>query len=98
MASAKAVRGMVLVGGVTYRIVRLAAGSYSVIRILDDVEVGRFECAPKLRVERTCIDPVEFLVIAREAIQTAKTSWVGRAVVDPVAAERRFELPSRPAN
>ena len=34
---ARKVKGMVQLAGITYRIVRVAAGSYSVVRISDDL-------------------------------------------------------------
>src|SRR6478752_2419251 len=65
---ASKVKGMVQLAGITYRIVRVAHGSYSVVRISDDMDVGRFHLAPALLRE-----------VARLAIHTAKTSYAGFA-------------------
>jgi len=71
------VKGMVSLEGVTYRIVRLARGSYSVVRICDDREVGSFKTAPALGVEASLVEPALLREIAQLAIHTAKTSYVG---------------------
>ena len=74
---ARKVKGMVQVSGVTYRIVRVATGSYSVVRISDDTEVGTFKLAPALGIEARLIDPAVMREVARLAIHSAKTSYVG---------------------
>ncbi len=74
------VRGMVQVAGTTYRIVRLARGQYSVVRVLDDVQVGGFTSSPRVEVRPAAIGSELMLEIARHAIQRAKTSWVGRSL------------------
>lgn len=74
----QAVKGMVLVGGATYRIVRTARSRYDVVRISDDVTVGAFASAPRVEVLSATIDELLLREIARTAIQGAKTSWVGR--------------------
>ena len=71
------VKGMVSLEGVTYRIVRVAQGSYAVIRVLDDQEVGSFQTAPALGVEARLVEPALLREVARLAIHTAKTSYVG---------------------
>ena len=71
------VKGMVQLAGITYRIVRVASGSYTVVRISDDRDVGRFSLAPALSIEAIDIDPNELREVARLAIHTAKTSYVG---------------------
>ena len=81
------VKGMVQLAGVTYRIVRVVSGSYSVVRISDDTEVGTFSLAPALGIEARLIDPAILREVARLAIHTAKTSYVGFP---------RPELPSLP--
>ena len=72
------IKGMVQYEGVTYRIVRLARGSYSVFRIKDDVEVGRFATLPQLRVtdEKISLDVLREVV--KFAIRSARTSAVVR--------------------
>jgi hypothetical protein len=69
---------MVQVGGTTYRIVRVEHGHYNVVRILDDVCVGAFRCAPRVQITASSIDETVLRTIARAAIQWGKTSWVGR--------------------
>ena len=72
------IKGMVQVGGSTYRIVRVSQASYEVIRVLDDTCVGAFRSAPSLVVTPLKIDGDLLREIARTAIKDAKTSWVGR--------------------
>jgi hypothetical protein len=72
------VKGMVQVLGSTYRVVRVAEGTYDVIRILDDSQVGSFQTAPRATVVSTSLDMNVMSEIVRAAIQGAKTSWVGR--------------------
>ncbi len=74
----QAVKGMVLVDGATYRIVRTARAQYDVIRVLDDALVGTFKSAPRLEVTSAVIEASRLREIAKTAIQGAKTSWVGR--------------------
>jgi hypothetical protein len=71
------VKGMVQLDGVTYRIVRVAAGSYSVIRIRDDQDVGSFRTAPALGLEARLVAAEVLREVARLAIHTAKTSYAG---------------------
>ena len=73
----KKVKGMVQLAGVTYRIVRVAPGSYSVVRITDDQHVGSFHLAPQLGIEAQLVEPALLREVARLAIHTAKTSYVG---------------------
>ena len=75
------VKGMIQVAGTTYRIVRLKRGHYNVVRVLDDVVVGGFTSAPQIEIRPDGIDAVLMREIARVAIQGAKTSWVGRALL-----------------
>ncbi len=77
----KIVKGMIQVAGTTYRIVRLKRGQYNVVRVLDDVVVGGFTSAPQIVIRPEGIDGALMLEIARVAIQGAKTSWVGRALL-----------------
>jgi hypothetical protein len=75
------VKGMIQVAGTTYRIVRLKRGDYNVVRVLDDVVVGGFTSAPQIEIRPDGIDAALMREIARVAIQGAKTSWVGRALL-----------------
>lgn len=77
----RVVKGMVQVAGTTYRVVRVAQGSYEVIRILDDARVGHFRSTPRVEIVAQGIEPSLMLDIARAAIHGAKTSWVGRLSV-----------------
>jgi len=79
---ASKVKGMVQLAGVTYRIVRVERGSYSVVRICDDVDVGGFHLAPALGIEPRGIEPALLREVARLAIHTAKTSYAGFARPD----------------
>lgn len=72
------VKGMVLVGGKTYRIVRLGRGEYEVVRILDDARVGTFSTQPKLQVTSHTIELPIITQIARSALMGGKLSWMGR--------------------
>jgi hypothetical protein len=70
-------KGMVQVEGKTYRIVRLRAGGYEVVRVLDDVRVGRFELGPPITTHADHVEVPLLRAIARAAIQQARTTWVG---------------------
>jgi hypothetical protein len=73
-AQAVSVKGMVLVGGTTYRIERLGTGDYRAVRIADDAHVGTFRGHPRLCVLSTRIQVALMYEIARTAIRAAKTS------------------------
>lgn len=75
------VKGMIQVAGTTYRIVRLRRGEYNVVRVLDDMLVGGFTSVPQIEVRAETVDASLMREIARVAIQGAKTSWVGRALL-----------------
>jgi len=72
------VKGMVRVDSVTYRIVRVRAGQYDIVRLLDDVRVGEF--ALGARTEALCDGAAPELIreIARAALQGGRTSWLPR--------------------
>jgi hypothetical protein len=69
-------RGMLQVRGVTYRIVRIEAHSYSVIRLLDDAEVGTFRTRPALRIHPLQIEADLLKDVVRAAMRSARTSAV----------------------
>jgi hypothetical protein len=71
-------KGMVVVGGITYRVSKLYAGKYEVVRILDDQCVGTFESEPKLVVEPDGIEPELLSEIAITALKQGKVSWSQR--------------------
>lgn len=73
----RSVKGMVQVAGTTYRITRIVHHSYEVVRLTDDLVVGRFHCGPLLQVEPISIDAATMHEIARCAVRNAKTSWEG---------------------
>jgi hypothetical protein len=77
----RAVKGMVLVDGNTYRIVRVAAAQYDVVRVLDDARVGSFKSKPFLDLTPVSIEEGLLREIALTAIRGAKTSWVGRLTI-----------------
>jgi hypothetical protein len=70
------VKGMVQVSGITYRIVRVRAGQYEVVRLLDDARVGAF--ALGVRAHVSCDAPELIREIARVALQGGRTSWLPR--------------------
>jgi hypothetical protein len=74
------VKGMVLVGGQTYRIVRVGRMRYEVIRILDDERVGTFVSCPKLNVQGERVDASLMVEIALTAIRGGKLSWLKSSV------------------
>lgn len=73
----QAVKGMVQVGSVTFRIARLGSGIYEAVRILDDTRVGTFQSSP-LKVLTHDVEYELMREIALSAVHEAKVSWVGR--------------------
>lgn len=71
----KTTKGMVQVAGTTYRIVRLGARRYGVIRILDDAWVGSFSMDSRLEVTQSVLGLPSVRDIAKAAIRDAKISW-----------------------
>jgi len=97
------VKGMVQLAGITYRIVRVASGSYTVVRISDDRDVGRFALAPAFGIEAIDIDPNVLREVARLAIHTAKTSYVGfprpeLAAIEVAQAVQAAQAARRPSS
>ena len=72
------IKGMVEVNGTTFRIERVAACIYDVIRIRDDMNIGAFQTHPVVSVVRTTLDPAIMQSIARAAVQGGKVSWTRR--------------------
>jgi hypothetical protein len=70
---------MVQVGGVTYRIERSSPHCYSVVRLLDDTEVGTFQTRPSLRVTSFSVELTIFRDVIRAALRGARTSAVMHA-------------------
>jgi hypothetical protein len=75
---------MVALDGITYRIERLAPKTYAVIRVSDDLDVGTFKTVPELRVFAEGIEPALLEMIARTAVKSARTSWVGHPIPDTI--------------
>ncbi len=72
------VKGMVQVNSVTYRIVRVRAGKYEIVRLLDDTRVGEFSLGA--HTEALCDGAAPELIreIARVALQGGRPSWLPR--------------------
>jgi hypothetical protein len=70
---------MLLVKGVTYRIERTEPHCYTVVRLLDDAEVGTFRTLPTLRIRTAQIDLTLLRDIVRAALRSARTSAVMHA-------------------
>lgn len=87
MIGSRRVKGMVSLEGVTYRIERLGASHYAVVRLTDDRRVGAFRTAPSAGVEPEVVDGALLERIARAAIQIGRTSYVFNATpaAPPVA-------------
>ena len=71
-------RGMVQVNRITYRIVRVRARQYEVVRVLDDQRVGMFSLGGNSGVGVEGGAPELIRDVARVAIQGGRTSWVPR--------------------
>lgn len=69
-------RGMLQVKGITYRIERTEPHCYSVVRLLDDVEVGTFRTLPTMRIHSAQIELAMLRDIVRAALRSARTSAV----------------------
>jgi hypothetical protein len=72
------VKGMVQVHGVTYRIARVRAGQYEVVRVLDDVRIGLFSVGPHEEAVIQGDTPDVVREVARVALQGGRTTWVPR--------------------
>jgi hypothetical protein len=95
---------MVQVAGVTYRIERLAPHSYSVVRLMDDIEVGTFRTRPQLRIQMVRIELDAFRDVVRAALRSARTSAVMQAAPafepdedKPPSARSPSDVPPRTA-
>lgn len=72
------VKGMVQVHSVTYRIVRVSAGHYDVVRLLDDVRVGTFSLGTRREAIIEGDAPEVIREVARAALQGGRTTWAPR--------------------
>ena len=80
-------KGMVSIEGNTYRIERTSSRTYAVVRVSDDVSVGTFKTGRTILVFPVGIDAVLLESIARDAVKSAKTSWVDHPVPTPRPAK-----------
>ncbi len=73
-----AVKGMIQVHSVTYRIVRVRPGHYDVVRVLDDVRIGSFALGTS-KEPIIAGDAQDILrAVARAALQGGRTTWAPR--------------------
>ena len=72
------VKGMIQVHSVTYRIVRVRAGQYDVVRLLDDARIGSFSLGNGRDplIEGDAQDLLR--AVARAALQGGRTTWAPR--------------------
>jgi len=75
------VKGMVQVHSVTYRIVRVAAGQYDVVRLLDDARVGTFSLGTRREPIIEGDAPEVIRQVARAALQGGRTTWAPRRLL-----------------
>ena len=75
------VKGMVQVHSVTYRIVRVRAGQYDVVRLLDDVRVGGFSLGTRREAIIEGDAPEVIREVARAALQGGRTTWAPRRLL-----------------
>ena len=69
---------IVRMGGVSYRVTRLAFGRYEVVRILDDRQMGTFRSFPEFEVTSSVTHPTFVRQIARAALRGKRASWTER--------------------
>ena len=91
-------RGMVSLDGNTYRIERIGSRTYGVVRLSDDVNVGTFRTGRQIRVFPVGIDAVLLENIARDAVKSAKTSWVDHPPPAPPKTESNTETVEQPVS
>ena len=72
-------RGMIQVGGVTYRVERVEPHHYAVYRLLDDAKLGTFRTLPALRLNPVGCEVDVFRDVVRVAMRSARTSSVMHA-------------------
>ncbi len=66
---------MVLVSGLTYRIVQTQRGSYDAVRLLDDVLMGSFSSQAPFSVTSATGGDALLRSIAQGAMRGARTRW-----------------------
>jgi hypothetical protein len=72
--------GMVQVFGTTYRISRVGAGRYQIVRIRDEVLAGSFSLGEQLQIVAYAVDPELMRRLVTAAVHAGKTSWMGPRV------------------
>jgi len=72
---------MVQVHSVTYRIVRVGAGQYDVVRVLDDARVGAFSLGTQREPIIEGDAPEVIRQVARAALQGGRTTWAPRRMI-----------------
>jgi hypothetical protein len=89
---------MLQVSGVTYRIDRTEPHCYSVVRLLDDAQVGTFCTRPALRIHPLCVEDSVMRDVVRAALRSARTSAVMHvAPVHQPDDERESSRPNAPS-
>ena len=96
-------RGMIQVGGVTYRVERTQPHCYAVVRLLDDADMGTFRTLPGVRVHPANCELNLFRDIVRTAMRSARTSAVMHVAPvfepdeEPLGVKSPSTLPPSPA-
>jgi hypothetical protein len=85
---------MLQVRGVTYRIDRTAPHCYSVVRLLDDAEVGTFCTLPALRIHPLRVEDNVMRDVVRAALRSARTSAVMHVAPISQPPDERESTPS----
>ena len=74
-ASPQSFKPMVRVGDVMYRVTRIGADEYEVVRIVDDCRIGTFASFPELEITSAEVDPASVREIALLAGKATRSSW-----------------------
>jgi hypothetical protein len=91
MFSSSRIKGMVSVGGVTYRIVRVDRGRYAVYSLVDDSKLGTFRAVSPITAESDATDPELLERVGRMAIQSGRTSAVFNETPPPARVAPTIE-------
>ena len=76
-----AVKGMIQINSVTYRIVRVRTGHYEVVRLLDDVSIGNFSLGAYEEPLVAGDAPDVVREVARAALRGGRTTWTPRRLL-----------------
>ncbi|MEO8904489.1 MAG: hypothetical protein ABI488_19115 [Polyangiaceae bacterium] len=74
---------MIQLHSITYRIVRMQKGTYQVVRLLDDANVGTFSLVAHSEPVCDGEHPELIREVARAALQGARTTWAPRRLSSP---------------